>query len=43
MKIIKCQPKLRKRKYDEIIVGNITITDKILEPNCKYEITIKKL
>ena len=43
IKIIKCQPKLRKRRYDEVIVGIITITDRLLEPNSKYEITIKKL
>ena len=42
IKTIKCQPKLRKRKYDETIVGKIVIEDKLLEPGCNYVIMLKR-
>ena len=39
-KIIKCQPIERKRTYDRIIVGSISISSKLLEPKKRYKITI---
>jgi len=43
MKRIKCQPKLRRRKYDQSIVGKITIESDVLEPGVVYSCTLTPL
>jgi len=42
-KVIKCQPNLRRRTYDNVITGKIIIQSKFLEPGVKYECTIKQI